>query len=71
VVPASLGKKEDLNSKIIKAKRAGGMAQAVENLSSKCKALSSNPSTTREKSEKICSQWESPGKWGFKEKMNS
>jgi hypothetical protein len=30
--------------------RAGGMAQAVERLPSKCKALSSNPSTAKKKS---------------------
>jgi hypothetical protein len=28
---------------------AGGMAQVVEHLSSKCKALSSNPTTTENK----------------------
>jgi hypothetical protein len=39
---ASLGKKWDLISKIIRGQRAGGMAQAVECLPSKEKALSSN-----------------------------
>jgi hypothetical protein len=32
-----------------KRKRAGGMAQVVELLPSKCEALSSNPSTTEKK----------------------
>jgi hypothetical protein len=35
--------------KITKAKRAGGMAQEVECLHSKCKPLSSNPSTAKKK----------------------
>jgi CRISPR/Cas system-associated protein Cas7 (RAMP superfamily) len=34
-----------------KAKRAGGVIKAVEHLLSKCKALSSNPSTTKKKKE--------------------
>jgi hypothetical protein len=38
-------KKQD--SKATRAKRAGGMTQVVESLSHKCKALSSNPSTTK------------------------
>jgi hypothetical protein len=32
-----------------KAKRASGVAQVVENLPSKCKALSSNPSSAKRK----------------------
>jgi hypothetical protein len=36
-------------SKITRAKRAGGMAQAVEHLPSKCDTLSSNPRTTKKK----------------------
>jgi hypothetical protein len=43
----SLGKKQDYISKTTRAKRAGGMPQAVEHLSSKCKALSSNPSPAK------------------------
>jgi hypothetical protein len=38
--------------KITRAKRAGGMAQAVEYLSFKTEALSSNPSTTKKKERK-------------------
>jgi hypothetical protein len=38
-----------LFGKISNAKRAGGMAQEVEHLPSKCKALSSNPSTAKNK----------------------
>jgi hypothetical protein len=34
-------------SKVTKAKRAGGMAQAVESLPSKLKPLSSNPSSAK------------------------
>jgi hypothetical protein len=39
-------KHEILFKKIIKAKRAVGVAQ-VEHLSGKCKTLSSNPTTTK------------------------
>jgi hypothetical protein len=42
-VQASLRKKERL-PKLTRAKRAGGVAQAVNHLLSKCKALSLNPS---------------------------
>jgi hypothetical protein len=42
VVQTSLSKKQDLVSKINKAERAGGVAQAVDRLPSKCEALSSN-----------------------------
>jgi hypothetical protein len=35
--------------KITKAKRAGGMAQTIDHQPSKCKALSSNPSTAKNK----------------------
>jgi hypothetical protein len=43
------GKKQDSISKITRAKSAGGMAEVVEHLSSKCKTLSSNSSTTKNK----------------------
>jgi hypothetical protein len=41
-VQANLGKKQD---PILK--RSGGMVEMVEHLPSKCKALISNPSTTK------------------------
>jgi hypothetical protein len=44
-----MGKKPDPISKITRAKRAEGVAQATEYLFSKHKALSSNPSTTKKK----------------------
>jgi hypothetical protein len=44
-VQAGLGKKLDPISKITRAKRDGCVAQVVECLPSKCKGLSSNPST--------------------------
>jgi hypothetical protein len=40
-----------LIKKVTKAKRAGSVAQVVENLSSKCEALSSNPSAAKRKKE--------------------
>jgi hypothetical protein len=43
-VQIGLGKKKDLNSKIIRPKRSRGMAQMV-----KASAPSSNPSTTKKK----------------------
>jgi hypothetical protein len=46
-------KSENLISKIIKAKRVGGMAQAVEYLPSKYKAPSSSPSTDKKKKKKV------------------
>jgi hypothetical protein len=46
-VQVSLGKKQDLVSKIIRAKRAGDVVQAVKHQPSKCEALSSNPSTKK------------------------
>jgi hypothetical protein len=46
---SSLGYKHNPISKINKAKRAGGMAQVVESLPSKFRAMSSNPSTTKKK----------------------
>jgi hypothetical protein len=49
VVQAHLSKKQDLISKITRAKRSGGMAQVVEHLPSKCETLSSNPSTGKKK----------------------
>jgi hypothetical protein len=45
-VHSSLGIKGDPISKITNAKRAGGVAQRVEHLPSKHKALSSTPNTT-------------------------
>jgi hypothetical protein len=50
-VHAGLGKKQDPSSKITRAKRAGGMTQAIEHLARKCEALSSNPSITEERKE--------------------
>jgi hypothetical protein len=44
-VKATLGKKEDSIAKITRAKRDGGMAQAVAFMPSKCDALNSNPNT--------------------------
>jgi hypothetical protein len=52
MVQTSLGKKRDPISKITRAKRAGGVAQVVEPLPSKCKALSSNPKTKKKKKKK-------------------
>jgi hypothetical protein len=50
VVQAGLGKKQDLISKITRAKRAAGVAQVVECcLPSKCEALSSNPNIAPQK----------------------
>jgi hypothetical protein len=43
VVQASLGKKQDTRSKIISAKRPGGMAQAEECLPKKKKKKEENP----------------------------
>jgi hypothetical protein len=45
----SPGKKQDLISKTIKAKRAGDMAQVIECLPSKDEALSSISSTAKKK----------------------
>jgi hypothetical protein len=47
VVKASLGRKQDLVSKIIRAKRAGDMAQAIVCLPCKREVLSSNTSTVK------------------------
>jgi uncharacterized protein YoxC len=55
VVQASLGKKQDPISKITRVKRVGGMAQAVQHLSSKFKVLSSNFSNTKKKKNQMCS----------------
>jgi hypothetical protein len=44
---------ETLSQKIPTQKRAGGAAQVVEHLTSKCEALSSNPSTAAKKFLKI------------------
>jgi hypothetical protein len=51
VVQASLGKKQDCISKIIRAKRAVGVAQAVTHLPSQKEALLSNPTTTKKRKE--------------------
>jgi hypothetical protein len=45
---------ETIISKITRAKRSGRMAQAIEHLSSKLEALSSNPSTTTRKTKTFC-----------------
>jgi hypothetical protein len=44
-VQSQPGKKQDPIWKVTKAKKAGGVAQVLELLPSKCEALSSNPST--------------------------
>jgi hypothetical protein len=49
VVQASLGKKQDPISKITRENRAGVVTQMVKHLPSKCKALSSKPSTEKKK----------------------
>jgi hypothetical protein len=49
VVQASLGRKQDIIFKIIIAKRAGNMAEVLQSLPSKRKALGSNSSTTKKK----------------------
>jgi hypothetical protein len=46
-VQTSLSKKQDPISKIARVKRAGSMIRVIENLASKLKALSSNPSTAK------------------------
>jgi hypothetical protein len=46
--PSSLGHKhKSLLKKELKEKRAGSMAQVVDQLPNKCKTLSSNPRTTK------------------------
>jgi hypothetical protein len=59
LVQTTLGKNWDstwittiVKKKIIKIKKAGGVAQAVRCLPTKCKALSSNPSTIAKKKRK-------------------
>jgi hypothetical protein len=49
IVQAHPGKKRDPISKVTTAKQAGSMTQALKYMSSKCKALSSNPSTASPK----------------------
>jgi hypothetical protein len=44
-----MGKKPDHVSEITREKRAGGVAQVVECLPSKCEALTLTPSTTKKK----------------------
>jgi hypothetical protein len=48
-----VGKKQDAISKITLAKRAEGVAQVVEYLCCKCKALSSNTSDKKKNLEKV------------------
>jgi hypothetical protein len=48
MIQADLGKQQGPISKTARAKRTGGVAQAIERLSSKHKALSSNFSAIRE-----------------------
>jgi hypothetical protein len=48
-VQASLGKNQDLISKIIRIKKAGCIIQAVEHLPSKWETLSSNHSNVKNK----------------------
>jgi hypothetical protein len=52
MVQTSLGKKRDPHLQNNQSKRAGGVAQVVEHLPSKCKALSSNPKTKKSKRNK-------------------
>jgi hypothetical protein len=47
LVPACLGKKQDVITKITRAKSAGGMAQMVGHQPRKHKPLSSNPNTAK------------------------
>jgi hypothetical protein len=59
IVQAGLGERQDPMSKITRAKRVGGMAQSVQHLPSKCKALNSNSSTAnapkkKKKKQKNC-----------------
>jgi hypothetical protein len=49
MIQASLGKKWDPFSKITRAKMAGGVAQVIEHLPSKCEVLSSNFSNANKK----------------------
>jgi hypothetical protein len=49
--------------KITKAKRARDVAQVVKHLSSKCKALNSNPNTTRERKRGREGEKERPGQF--------
>jgi hypothetical protein len=62
-VLASPGKKQDPISEITKAKKAGGVAQVLELLPSKCKSPSQTPlpkKTERKKEKRKCgifTQW--------------
>jgi hypothetical protein len=47
MIQAYLGKNGDPVSKISRTKKAGGGAEAEEHLLSKCRVLSSNPSTAK------------------------
>jgi hypothetical protein len=58
MVQAEPGQKANLISKIARAKRAGVMDQALECLSCKREALSSNLSTTKKKEEEKERGWE-------------
>jgi hypothetical protein len=46
---AKSGRSYQKKKKNLKAKRAGGVTQVVQCLPSKCKALSSNPKTTKKR----------------------
>jgi hypothetical protein len=50
--PAQANTSQDPMSKITRAKRTRGVAQVVECLLCKCKALSTNPSPTKKKRKK-------------------
>jgi hypothetical protein len=52
-VLVGLGKKQDLISKITRTKRTGNVTQAIENMTTNCKALSSSPSTSKKLRKKI------------------
>jgi hypothetical protein len=52
MVQAGLGVKQDPISKITKTKKAGGVAHEVEACLARVKALSSNPSTTKNNNKK-------------------
>jgi hypothetical protein len=52
-IQAGLDKRQDLISKITRAKRARGEAKVVQLLTSKHKALNSNPATAKTKQKNI------------------
>jgi hypothetical protein len=51
-IQGNLCKKQNLISKITRAKRIGGMAHVAEHLPSKSETLNSSPSTTKKKKKK-------------------